>query len=118
MIQPQDDDDAVWRALANPARRAILDALHEAPMTTGELVDALDAGRFTVMQHLKVLREARLVIVEARGRERINHLNAVPIQQIYERWVSRYESNWMAALVGLKDAMEDRAKPERGTNVG
>jgi DNA-binding transcriptional ArsR family regulator len=100
------DDDAVWRALANPLRRAILDVLRTGPRTTGELVEELKTSRHVVMQHLGVLREADLVLVEPRGRKRVNHLNPVPIQQIHQRWVAHYEENWAAALVGLKFTVE------------
>ena len=94
--------DPIWRALANPWRRLILDLLRESPRTSGELVDALGEGRFMVLQHLRVLRESGLVLTEARGRRRVNHLNAVPIQQIHSRWVSRFEGSWAEALLALK----------------
>jgi len=85
----------------------MLDVLRDGPRTTGEVVAALgDAGRHVVVQHLAVLREAGLVRVERRGRQRVNHLNPVPIQRIHERWVSHYEANWLAALVGLKATVE------------
>lgn len=102
------DDDATWRALVNPVRRSILDRLRDGPRTTGEIVDALGSGRHLVVQHLAVLRETGLVVVEPRGRQRLNHLNAVPIQRIYERWVSQYTQPWVAALVGLERAVVDR----------
>lgn len=104
------EDDAVWRALSHPLRRVILDHLRDGPRTTGEIVEALGRDRHVVVQHLAVLREADLVLVEPRGRRRVNHLNPVPIQGIYERWVSHYEANWAAALVGLKRTVE-RAHP-------
>ena len=107
-----DPDDNVWRALANVARRAILDILRGNPHTTGELVDRLGLDRHIVMQHLTVLRDAGLVHVEKRGRQRINHLNPIPIQRIHQRWVSRYEENWLSALIGLKDTIE-RAEEDR-----
>ena len=66
----------------------------------------LVTSRHVVMQHLGVLREADLVLVEPRGRKRVNHLNPVPIQQIHQRWVSHYEENWAVALVGLKLTVE------------
>jgi DNA-binding transcriptional ArsR family regulator len=66
-----------------------------------------------VMQHLRVLREADLVITEAEGRRRIKHLNPVPIGLIHERWVSRYEENWVAALVGLRGAVERKKERRR-----
>ena len=110
-----DDLDDVWRALANPNRRRILDVLRERPRTTGELAEALDENRFLVMQHLNLLRAAGLVTVEAEGRQRINHLNPVPIQQIYERWVGKYQGDWAAALVGLKRSVEGSQEPRRKT---
>lgn len=102
------DNDPVWRALASPVRRRILDLLTEGPRTTGVLAEAFgDLSRFAVMQHLKVLEEADLVVPRREGRQRFNHLNAVPIQRIYRRWVSRYTGRWADALVALKDELED-----------
>ena len=117
-ISPE-DDDPVWRALANPLRRAVLDVLRTGPRTTGELVDELEADRHVVMQHLGVLREADLVLVERKGRSRVNHLNPVPVQRIHRRWVAEFEQPWAAALGGLEDTVE-RAEPvERdGHHVG
>lgn len=116
MNSSPDDLDAVWQALANPWRRRILDALHTGALTTGELVDALGADRYQVMAHLQVLRTAGLVVVEKQGRRRVNHLNSVPIGQIYRRWVSAYEESWTDALVGLKDTVE-RREQDRKTRV-
>lgn len=101
--------DAVWRALANSVRRTMLDLLFEGPRSTGELAEHFDdLSRFAVMQHLKVLVEADLVVARKDGRRRINYLNPVPIQQIHARWVSRYMQPWTEALVGLKHELEDR----------
>jgi len=111
-----EDDDDVWRALSHSLRRRILDVLRTGPRSTGELVEATGESRHVVMQHLRVLRDADLVITEAAGRRRINHLNPVPIGRIHERWVSRYEENWVAALVGLRAAVEQR-RPEKGHRV-
>jgi DNA-binding transcriptional ArsR family regulator len=84
----EEDDEAVWRALANPLRRRLLDELRRGARTTGELADATpELSRFAVMQHLGVLTDAGLVIVRRRGRHRFNHLNAVPLRRWYERWV-------------------------------
>jgi DNA-binding transcriptional ArsR family regulator len=110
-----DDLDDVWRALANAYRRRILDVLRERPRTTGEIAEALNENRFLVMQHLNLLRAAGLVTVETQGRQRINHLNPVPIQQIYERWVGKYQGDWAAALVGLKRSVEGRQETRRKT---
>jgi|ERR1700674_5147844 len=101
-----DDLDHVWRALANLNRRRMLDLLRDRPMTTGELAEALGENRFVVMQHLALLREASLVTVIAEGRRRINFLNPIPIQHIYERWVGKYQGDWASALVGLKRTVE------------
>lgn len=109
------DLDDVWRALANPYRRRILDVLRERPRTTGQLSEALKENRFLVMQHLNQLRSAGLVTVVADGRERINHLNSVPIQQIYERWVGKYQGDWASALVGLKHSVEAKQEQRRKT---
>lgn len=105
--------EVVWKALANPVRRTLLDVLGDGPQTTGELAERFpDLSRFAVMQHLKVLEEAELVVPRRRGRERYNYLNPVPIQQIYDRWVSRYMQPWTEALVGLRHDLESRPPDE------
>src|SRR3546814_12602304 len=81
---------STFKALASPIRRQILDDLKDQPLTTGALCGHFaDIDRCTVMQHLKVLEDAGLVIPERRGRERWNHLNAMPIQDIHDRWIDR-----------------------------
>jgi DNA-binding transcriptional ArsR family regulator len=113
-----DDLDPVWRALANPVRRVVLDALRGGPRTTGELVELFpDLSRFAVMQHLEVLEEANLLIVRPQGRLRINMLNPVPIRQIYERWVKGYEGLWTGMLTGLKERAEAGPRPRAGKTV-
>jgi len=105
-----DGDDAVWRALSSPVRRRVLAVLAEGRRTTGDLDAAFpQLSRFAVMQHLKVLEEAELVIPRRDGR--FIHLNAVPIRRIHRRWVSRYAGRWADALVGLKDELEGEADP-------
>ncbi len=99
-----DELDAVWKALSDPTRRAILDLLRHGSKTTTEIVESFPKlTRFGVMKHLDVLREAGLVITREQGRHRVNSLNAVPIRQIYERWVSRYQEFWAHTLLRLKD---------------
>ena len=113
------EGDAVWRALASPLRRRILDLLTGGPRTTGELAEAFpELSRFAVMQHLKVLEEAELVVPRRRGRQRFNHLNAVPIQRIYRRWVSRYTGRWADALVALKEELEEETEPTSRNHSG
>lgn len=114
--RPAERDDQVWKALANTVRRAILDYLAEAPMTTGELAAQFPGlSRFAVMQHLRVLTEAELVLVQRVGRERYNYLNPVPIQTLYDRWVGRYMQPWTEALVGLRDELEAGQRTQRKT---
>lgn len=107
--------DPVWKALANPVRRKMLDLLRDEPLTTGDLAAAFgELSRFGVMQHLNVLEEAGLIVVKRVGRQRYNYLNAVPIRQIYERWVSRYEGQWASALIALREGLEDEGDAEPG----
>jgi DNA-binding transcriptional ArsR family regulator len=101
------DLDAVWKALADPTRRAILDLLHQGPRKTTEIVEAFPhLTRFGVMKHMDVLRNAGLILTREEGRQRVNSLNAVPIRQIYERWVSRYQEFWADSLLRLKDDLQ------------
>lgn len=110
-------DDGVWKALADPTRRAILDELRDGPKTTGQLVAAFPAlSRYGVMKHISVLEEANLLVHRRDGRKRWNHLNAVPLRRIYERWVSKYEDQWAKALNRIKDIAEaDELKKENHT---
>jgi DNA-binding transcriptional ArsR family regulator len=85
----------------------MLDLLRKGPLNTRELtVQFPGYSRFAVMQHLTVLAAGRLVVRRRQGRERLNYLNPVPIQQIHQRWVSRYEGPWMEALIALKEEAE------------
>lgn len=114
--EPADDAlDAVWRALANATRRAMLDALRDGPLTTGAMADRFpELSRFAIMQHLRVLVEADLVIVRRTGRTRYNYLNPVPVQRIYDRWVVGYMKPWTEALVGLRDQLESERTEDCG----
>jgi DNA-binding transcriptional ArsR family regulator len=100
--------DEVFKALADPTRRSLLDSLRE---EDGQSLSSLERGlpmtRFGVMKHLRVLEEAGLVTTRRRGREKLHFLNAVPIQLIHERWVSKYAEPWAAALTGLKREIEE-----------
>ncbi len=102
-----DDLNLVWRALADDTRRRLLDALRDKPLTTGELCRPFKVSRYAVMKHLAILEQAGLIVVRRQGRERWNHLNAVPIQQIYERWVRPYAGVWAGTLVNLKGHVEE-----------
>jgi len=100
--------DAVFRALADPSRRKLLDALfkHDG-QTLGALERRLPMTRFGVMKHLRVLEEARLVVTQRRGREKLHFLNPVPIRLVHDRWVSKYAEPWAAKLSDLKRNLED-----------
>lgn len=102
-----EDLSRVFKALASDTRRAMLDLLREGPRSTGEIVMHFPAlSRFAVMQHLKVLGRARLAVSSKAGRVRLHFLNVVPIQQVHERWVTRYESMWAGTLTNLKRRAE------------
>ena len=100
--------DDVFKALADPTRRTLLDRLYEHDgQSLGELEADLPMSRFGVMKHLKVLEEAGLVTTRRRGREKLHFLNPVPIRQIQERWVGKYAEPWASALIALKDEIEN-----------
>ncbi|MBI2431439.1 MAG: helix-turn-helix transcriptional regulator [Candidatus Hydrogenedentes bacterium] len=102
------DLDPVWKALADPTRREILDLLRAGPRTTREIVGGFPKlTRFGVMKHIEVLRRAGLITTRQEGRRCINTLNAVPIRQIYERWVSSFEGLWASQLLQLKRRLEE-----------
>jgi DNA-binding transcriptional ArsR family regulator len=99
--------DVVWKALSDPTRRAILDLLRRGPRTTTGIVEEFpELTRFGVMKHIDVLREAGLVNTREEGRQRVNTLNAVPIRQIYERWVSPFQAHWSSHLLRIKETVE------------
>ncbi len=101
-----DELTPVWRALSDPTRRTILDLLKEQPRTTGDLCNYFDVSRYAIMKHLSILEKAELLIIRRQGRERWNHLNAVPLQRIYERWLRPYEAEWASTLLQLKHHLE------------
>jgi uncharacterized protein YndB with AHSA1/START domain len=102
------DMDLVFRALADPTRRSLLDELFkEDGQTLSALEERLPMTRFGVMKHLKVLEEANLVVTRRRGREKLHFLNPVPIRLVHDRWVSKYAEPWAATLSGLKKTLEE-----------
>jgi DNA-binding transcriptional ArsR family regulator len=101
------DDDRVFRALADPTRRHLLDRLFERDgRTLTELESELEMTRFGVMKHLRVLGEAGLVITRRSGREKLHYLNPVPIRLIHDRWIDKYTERRVSALVELKNELE------------
>jgi DNA-binding transcriptional ArsR family regulator len=105
MLRPMIDD--VFKALADPTRRRLLDELFvEDGQTLSALEQRLPMTRFGVAKHLKVLEEAGLVTTRRRGREKLHFLNPVPIREVHDRWVSKYAEPWASALTGLKRDLE------------
>ena len=99
--------DAVFKALADPGRRKLLDRLFESSgLTLGQLCDRMEMSRQAVSQHLALLEEANLVSTTWRGREKLHFLNPVPIHEIYDRWVKKFERRSLKALDQLKKRLE------------
>lgn len=102
------NDDLVFKALADPTRRLLLDLLHQRDgQTLGELEAPLAMTRFGVMKHLRVLENAGLVLTRRSGREKHHFLNVVPIRMIHDRWIDKYTAPQVAALADLKSTLEN-----------
>lgn len=109
-----DDMDRVFTALSHTSRRKMLDHLRDTPgMTVGELASQFDVTRIAVMNHLKVLEEAQLVISEKQGRSRKLYLNAAPIQMIYDRWTDTFSAHWLDRMSLIKQVAEAVEKKGR-----
>jgi DNA-binding transcriptional ArsR family regulator len=104
------DDDLVFRALADPTRRHLLDQLYERDgRTLTELESDLEMTRFGVMKHLRLLEEAGLVVTRREGRQKLHYLNPVPIRLIHDRWIDKYTERQVSALANLKSELEETA---------
>ena len=102
------DTDLLFKALADPSRRKLLDLLHAHDgRTLNDLCEHLDMTRQGVTQHLDLLEAANLVVTAKRGREKLHYLNPVPIHEIYTRWIGRFEEGRLAALHNLKQALKE-----------
>src|SRR5437868_11747444 len=107
MTERRRDTDLLFKALADPSRRKLLDVLHANDgRTLNELCEHLDMTRQGVTQHLGVLEEANLVATVRKGREKLHFLNPVPLQEIYDRWIAKFEKSRLKALTDLKRRME------------
>lgn len=103
------DDDAVFKALADPTRRLLLDLLFEREgRTLADLESHVEMTRFGVMKHLRVLEEAGLVATRRSGREKLHFLNAVPIRLVHDRWIGKYAERHVSALAHLKTSLEEQ----------
>ena len=110
MLPAMTDDDRVFRALADPTRRWLLDRLFERDgRTLTELESELEMTRFGVMKHLRVLEDANLVVTRRQGREKLHFLNPVPIRLLHDRWIDKYTEGHAKALVDLKSELEEEA---------
>ena len=102
-----EDDDRVFKALADPTRRHLLDQLFERDgRTLGELQAGVDMTRFGVMKHLGVLEDAQLITTRKSGREKLHYLNPVPIRLMHDRWIDKYTERRVSALTRLKSSLE------------
>ena len=101
-----EDGAPLWRALADPTRRRILDLLRERPLITGEIAAQFPISRIAVMRHLEVLSEAGLVVNRARGRQRWHYLNMVPLQRLHQRWAAPTTGGFASALLRLQNSVE------------
>jgi len=104
------NDDRVFKALADPTRRALLDRLFERDgRTLSELEAHADMTRFGVMKHLRLLEDAGLVVTRRSGREKLHYLNPIPIRLIHDRWIDKYRERYVSALADLKNELEETA---------
>lgn len=109
-MSSSDDSDRIFKALADRRRRRLLDLLKGGPQTTGALCSAFpELDRCTVMQHMRVLEAADLIIVQRKGRERWNHLNVLPIRDIYDRWIGEYAESAVELMAKLRTDLETPA---------
>ena len=104
------DDDLVFKALADPTRRLLLDRLYERDgRSLTELESDLEMTRFGVMKHLRVLEDAQLVVTRRSGREKLHFLNPMPVRLIHDRWIDKYTERRVSALADLKHELEETA---------
>jgi DNA-binding transcriptional ArsR family regulator/uncharacterized protein YndB with AHSA1/START domain len=97
----------VFKALSHPIRIDILDELKKQPLSTGEISDKYNVSRYAIMKHLAVLVETNLVFIRRKGRLRLNYLNVIPLQELYNRWVSKYEAPHANSLIHIKKLVEE-----------
>jgi DNA-binding transcriptional ArsR family regulator len=99
--------DDIFKALADPSRRKILDLVRDHPgINVNDLSEHFDFSRFATMKHLRILESAKLILAKKEWKDKRLYLNAVPIRKIYERWISKYEGEWSSSLIKLKNNIE------------
>lgn len=97
----------LFKALSHPIRVKIIDLLKKGPMATGEISEHFDVSRYAIMKHLNILEEVQLIVARKHGRRRLNFLNRIPLQEVYNRWGSKYESNLSKSFTNLKFSLEN-----------
>jgi DNA-binding transcriptional ArsR family regulator len=104
------DDDRVFKALADPTRRFLLDRLYARDgRTLSDLESELEMTRFGVMKHLRLLEDAGLVVTRRSGRQKLHYLNPMPIRLVHDRWIDKYRERFVSALTDLKNELEETA---------
>lgn len=117
VLSSEVSSENIWKALADPTRRSLMDLVRESPKTTGDLVRRFESiGRCAVMKHLSILEASKLIIPKKEGKYRWNYINAIPLQQVYERWVKKYEAQWATNLLQLKELAEYESNIDQLTN--
>lgn len=111
------ETEPIWRALADPSRRSLLDLMRDGPKTTQQLCAHFPTSRYAIMGHLSVLAEVGLILVERRGRERLNHLNPVPLQYAYDRWLKPLSASAAAVLTTLGVVAESEGAEIMGSGI-
>lgn len=112
--QGPEADSLIWRALADPTRRRVLDLLRVRPRTTGQIAAEFETSRIAVMKHLSTLGESGLVVSRKRGRERWHYINAVPLQRLHARWVQPLDAGWAEAMMRFESSLEGGGRATLG----
>lgn len=107
----------LFKALSHPIRVDILDLLKKGPLSTGEVSENFDVSRYTVMKHLKILEDVHLIVIRRQGRTRLNFLNIISLQEMYNRWGSKYESKLSTSLTSLKTKLEADGRLKNSANM-
>ncbi|MRG86076.1 ArsR/SmtB family transcription factor [Salinibacillus xinjiangensis] len=106
-----------FQALANPVRRSIVDLLAKEPLSTGDICQHFDVSRYAIMKHLNILEEANLIHSWKSGREKVNFFNAIPLQELYRRWLDRFQAEDANSMINLKNLFSQREAENVMTNV-
>ncbi|SET98057.1 DNA-binding transcriptional regulator, ArsR family [Salinibacillus kushneri] len=112
-----DNMSKVFQALSHPIRRTIIDLLSKQPLTTGELCEQFDVSRYAVMKHLTILESAQVVLTRKNGREKINYFHAVPLQEVYRRWMNQFQADDASSMINLKHLFKKKESDDCMTRI-